>query len=96
MCGERTRSMRRGSATMSFAPSRSRCFILDAKTGWPSVGLAPITTMTSACATERKSCVPADSPKVCLSPYPVGEWHTRAHVSTLLLPKAARTIFWTT
>ena len=35
-------------------------------------------------------------PKVCLSPYPVGEWHTRAHVSTLLLPNAARTIFCTT
>jgi len=26
----------------------------------------------------------------------VGEWHTRAQVSTLLVPKAARTIFWTT
>src|ERR1700704_5136423 len=81
MCGERTRSMRRGSTTMSFAPWRSRCFILDAKTGCPSVGLAPITMMTSACATDLKSCVPADSPNVCLSPYPVGEWHTRAHVA---------------
>src|SRR6478609_5370931 len=29
MCGERTRSMRRGSTTMSFAPWRSRCYILD-------------------------------------------------------------------
>lgn len=27
---------------------------------------------------------------------PVGEWHTRAHVSTLLFPNAARTIFCTT
>ena len=26
----------------------------------------------------------------------MGEWQTRAHVSTLLLPNAARTIFWTT
>ena len=26
----------------------------------------------------------------------MGEWHTRAQVSTLLLPKAARIIFWTT
>lgn len=68
----------------------------EANTGCPSVGLAPITMMTSASATERKSWVPADSPKVCLSPYPVGEWQTRAQVSTLLLPNAARTIFWTT
>ncbi len=26
----------------------------------------------------------------------MGEWQTRAQVSTLLLPNAARTIFWTT
>ena len=26
----------------------------------------------------------------------MGEWHTRAQVSTLLVPKAARIIFWTT
>ena len=26
----------------------------------------------------------------------MGEWHTRAQVSMLLLPNAARTIFWTT
>ena len=26
----------------------------------------------------------------------MGEWQTRAQVSMLLLPKAARTIFWTT
>jgi hypothetical protein len=57
--------------------------------------LAPISRITSALATDLKSCVPADVPKVCLSPYPVGEWQTRAQVSTLLLPKTARTIFWT-
>ncbi len=88
--------MRRGSTTISWAPSRNRRFIREANTGCPSVGLAPITMITSASATERKSWVPADSPKVCLSPYPVGEWQTRAQVSTLLLPKAARTIFCTT
>ena len=68
MCGVRTRSIRRGSTTMSFAPSRSRRFIRDANTGWPSVGLAPITTMTSASSTDLKSWVPAEVPKVCLSP----------------------------
>ncbi len=43
-----------------------------------------------------KSWVPAEVPNAWLSPYPVGEWQTRAQVSMLLLPNAARTIFWTT
>ena len=81
---------------MSLAPARSRCFIREANTGWASVGLAPMTRMTSASSTEWKSWVPAEVPKVCFSPYPVGEWQTRAQVSTLLLPNAARTICWTT
>ena len=38
----------------------------EANTGWPSVGLAPITMMTSACSTESKSCVPAEVPNVVL------------------------------
>ena len=46
-CGERTMPILRGSQTISFAPSRSRCFMNEANTGWPSVGLAPITTITS-------------------------------------------------
>src|SRR5258708_31705627 len=54
-----------------------------------------MTTMTSDASTESKSCVPADVPNVAFSPYPVGEWQTRAHVSTLLLPNAARTSFCT-
>ena len=68
----------------------------DAKTGCAVVGLAPINMITSLCSTDSKSCVPADVPNAWPSPYPVGEWHTRAQVSTLLLAKAARTIFWTT
>jgi hypothetical protein len=35
----------------------------EAKTGWPSVGLAPMTITTSVCSTESKSCVPAEVPK---------------------------------
>ena len=38
-----------------------------ANTGWPSVGLAPITITTSACITLSKSCVPALVPKVVAS-----------------------------
>ncbi len=68
MCGARTRSIRRGSSTISRAPARSRCFIRDAKTGCPSVGLAPITMITSAESTDLKSWVPAEVPKVCLRP----------------------------
>ena len=60
--------MRRGSITISRAPSRSRFFIREANTGCASVGLAPITTMTSAVATDLKSWVPAEVPNVCLSP----------------------------
>ena len=33
---------------ISFAPSRSRCFIREANTGWPSVGFAPMIRITSA------------------------------------------------
>ena len=80
---------------MSFAPARSRFLRREAKTGCPSVGFAPITKMTSAWSTEAKSCVPAEVPSVAFSPYPVGEWQTRAQVSTLLLPKPARTSFCT-
>ena len=42
--------------------------IREAKTGWPSVGLAPMTTMTSADSTLSKFCVPALVPKVVRRP----------------------------
>ncbi|KAG1225425.1 hypothetical protein G6F68_019931 [Rhizopus microsporus] len=68
MCGELTSSMRRGSITIRRAPWRSRRFRRDANTGWPLLGLAPITMTTSVCMTESKVCVPADSPSVCFRP----------------------------
>ena len=55
----------------------------------------PMMTATSVSSTESKSCVPAEVPKVVARPYPVGEWQTRAQVSTLLLPKPARISFCT-
>ena len=55
-------SIRRGSMMMSFAPWRSRFFSRLAKTGCPSVGLAPMMIATSVCSTLSKSCVPADVP----------------------------------
>ena len=54
-----------------------------------------MTMTTSDLSTDLKSWVPAEVPKVWLRPKPVGEWQTRAQVSTLLLPKPARTSFWT-
>src|SRR5690554_763474 len=54
-----------------------------------------MTRTTSLSMTESNDCVPADSPIVDLRPYPVGEWHTLAQVSTLLVPKAARISFCT-
>ena len=67
----------------------------DANTGCASVGLAPMSRMTSADSTDLKSCVPAEVPNACDRPKPVGEWQTRAQVSTLLLPNAVRIIFCT-
>ncbi len=55
--------MARGSATMSLAPSRKRRFILEAKTGWPSVGLAPITMMTFGLRDGVKCLCAGRSPK---------------------------------
>ena len=40
----------------------------EAKTGCASVGLAPISRITSVLSTDLKSWVPAEVPKVCLSP----------------------------
>ena len=51
---------------MSLAPARKRFFMREAKTGWPSVGLAPMIKMTSLSSTLLKSCVPAEVPKVLL------------------------------
>ncbi len=65
---------------MSPAPSRRRRFICDPNTGCASVGLAPITTMTSDFITESNDCVPADSPSVAFRPKPVGEWQTMTAV----------------
>ena len=48
--------------TMRRAPARRRRLRREAKTGWASVGLAPITTTTSDLSTDLKSCVPAEVP----------------------------------
>ena len=67
-CTESTKSILRGSTTIRRAPWRRRRFMREANTGWASLGLAPITMITSACSTDLKVCVPADVPKVCPKP----------------------------
>ena len=49
-------------------PARRRLFMREANTGCASVGLAPMTRMTSDLSTDLKSCVPAEVPKVWLRP----------------------------
>ncbi len=44
----------------------------EAKTGWPSVGLAPIRSMTSACSTLSKSWVPAEAIRAAARLYATG------------------------
>jgi len=64
--------------------------------GGPSVGLAPITMITSAFSTDLKVCVPAGfAQRLLQAVNPWASGNTRAQVSTLLLPKAARTSFCT-
>ena len=43
-------------------------FMRDPNTGCASVGLAPMTMMTSQWSTEAKSCVPAEVPSVAFKP----------------------------
>jgi predicted molibdopterin-dependent oxidoreductase YjgC len=77
MWGDLTRSIRRGSATMSLAPAGTQDF--------KSVEDADVILVIGA--------NPTDGHPVFGSR--IGEWQTRAQVSTLLLPNAARTSFWT-
>src|SRR5260370_40487690 len=44
---------------------------------------------------DSKACVAGEGQNAVVSPEPVGERQARAQVSTLLLPNAARTSFWT-
>ena len=68
------RSVERTIALKILPPSLARDevaigrFMREAKTGCPSVGLAPISRITSAFSTERKSWVPAEVPRVVFRP----------------------------
>ena len=97
MCGVRTRSMRRGSTTISCAPlaqaalhARGEHRVAVGGVGadhHDHVGLFDRAEVLGA-GRRAERLLEAVAGR--------GEWHTRAQVSTLLLPNAARTIFWTT
>ena len=90
----RFRAWPRGSMTMSFAP-RSAAFLKKvAATGWFSVGLAPMTTITSASSAAMNGADTAPEPTPSRRPATEEAWQRRVQWSTLLVPKPVRTSFW--
>ena len=81
-------------STISFAPRFAAFFIQVAATGWFTVGLAPMTKITSACSTSLTWLLTAPEPTPSSSAATLEAWHSRVQWSTLLLPKPVRTSFW--
>ena len=90
----RARSVRRGSATTSFAPARAAFLMKVAATGWLTVGFAPITRMSSAASTSETGLETAPDPMPSSSAATLDAWHSRVQWSTLCVPKPIRTSFW--
>ena len=90
----RAMSVRRGSATTSFAPRFTAFLIQVAATGWFEVGLEPMRKMTSALATSDTWFETAPEPMPSSSAATDEAWHRRVQWSTLLEPKPVRTSFW--
>ena len=80
--------------TISFAPRLTAFLIKVAATGWFTVGLAPITTITSASSTAMNGVDTAPEPMPSSSAATEDAWHSRVQWSTLLVPKPVRTSFW--
>jgi hypothetical protein len=59
-------------------------------TGWPEVGLTPTSRSTCACSTSSNDPLAPESPTERRSANDVGAWHTRAQLSMLCVPIAAR------
>ena len=84
----------RGSITMSVAPRFTAFLKKVAATGWFSVGLAPITTITSASSAAMKGAVTAPEPMPSSRPATDEAWQRRVQWSTLLVANPVRTSFW--
>jgi hypothetical protein len=74
--------------------ARAAFFIQVAATGWFTVGLEPMTRISSACSTSRTGLLTAPEPTPSSSAATLEAWHRRVQWSTLLLPKPVRTSFW--
>ena len=83
----------RGSITINLAPRLAACLKKVAATGWFSVGLAPITMMTSEFLHSLKEADTAPEPTPSKSAATEEAWQSRVQWSTLLVPKPARTSF---
>jgi hypothetical protein len=80
--------------TMSCLPALTAFLKKVAATGWFSVGLAPMTIMTSASSAAVKGAVTAPEPMPSISAATDEAWQSRVQWSTLLVPKPVRTSFW--
>ena len=65
-----------------------------AATGWLTVGLLPVSRMTSAYLASAKTSETAPEPIPSSSAATLEAWHSRVQWSTLLVPRAARISFW--
>ena len=86
-------SVRRTSATISFAPFFTARLISAPNTGWVSVVLAPEMKMTSHASSISRiepEAAAVDSARFIAATEL--EWQSRVQWSTLLVPRAARTI----
>ena len=79
---------------MSLVPFLTAFLIQVAATGWLTVGLAPITSTTSARSTSLTWLDTAPEPTPSSSAATEEAWHSRVQWSTLLEPKPVRTSFW--
>src|SRR5215468_10493515 len=80
--------------TKSFAPFLAAFLMKVAATGWFTVGLAPITQITSASIAAANGADTAPELRPSNSAATDEAWHSRVQWSTLLEPKPVRTSFW--
>ena len=81
--------------TISLAPRFLTAFLMKvAATGWFTVGLAPMTMITSASSAAANGAVTAPEPMPSIRAATDEAWQSRVQWSTLLEPKPVRTSFW--
>ena len=85
--------MRRGSATIIFAPRASAFFNRVAATGWHSVMLVPMQKMTSGFSMSSRGLDMAPRPIVAARPATVGACQARLQLSIWWVPNPARMNF---